>query len=101
MLNAVLKLPLPRATGVGTTEETKPPTLLVGEMRPTPRLPSPWTPTMPGLAPGLMLLPSGRLVLLKLKPGWANVTVPVVGSRLLAVAPIGAWKPALGNRPRW
>src|SRR5882672_4475264 len=49
-------------------EKTRPPTLPDGETRPTPRLPSPWKPTMPG--PWIGLLPRGEVVL-KLNPGLA------------------------------
>src|SRR5262245_65797837 len=59
-------------------ENTNPPNPRLLD-RPTPRLPSPWNPTRPGLASAV--LPSGAVVL-KLNPGLARVwyVTPVIGS---------------------
>src|SRR2546423_1252994 len=56
-------------------ENTKPPTLAVGDTRPTPRLLIPWKPTRPGPTTGL--LPSAA-VLLKAKPGCADGLIELV-----------------------
>jgi hypothetical protein len=48
-------------------ENTSPPTPFVGEVRPTPRLPRPWNPTVPWL-PTVLIVGSGWLTLLKFVP---------------------------------
>src|SRR6478736_665181 len=75
-------------------ENTNPPTPEVGDTRPTPRLLSPWKPTVGGFTGEL--LGTGEFVTLKLKPGTAKfgaVVLTVVPGKMPRRNSIGLCKP--------